>query len=130
MSYGVHLREPNGNVCQIERHSEGGTYVVGGTTDAHMNITWNYVEYFCEHIDKQQGIRWLYNKKAKDCIPRLEEAVKKLGTERNNDYWAPTAGIMQGMLCPSYYCGQKKTLKLFLVVIKKLGGEKTWKKKR
>ena len=92
MSYGVHLREPNSDICQVEKHSEGGTYIAGGTTDAYLYITWNYGEYFYEHVDKQQGIRWLYNKKAKDCIKRLEEAVKKLGTERNNDYWAPTAG--------------------------------------
>lgn len=92
MSYDVYLNELNGDICKVEKHSEGGTFVLGGTTDAHLNITWNYVGYFCEHIDKQQGIRWLYNKKAKDCIQRLEEAVKKLGTERDDDYWAPTAG--------------------------------------
>ena len=92
MSYGVHLREPNGSVCQVERHSECGNYVVGGTTDTYLNITWNYREYFYEHIDKEQGIRWLYNKKAKDCVPKLEEVVKKLGTKTDNSYWAPTAG--------------------------------------
>ena len=85
-SYDIYLIEPNGDIYQVEKHSDDGT------TDAHLNITWNYSEFFYEHIDKQEGIRWLYNKKAKDCIRRLEEAIKNLGTERNSDYWAPTAG--------------------------------------
>lgn len=39
-----------------------------------------------------QGIRWLYNKRAKDVIPKLEVAVNQLGTSTDSDYWKATPG--------------------------------------
>lgn len=86
------LREKNGDICKIERHSEGGTFVAGGTTDADLNITYNYSWFYDKFLDKERGLRWLDGKKAKDCIDKLEKAVCVLGIHKYKDYWAPTHG--------------------------------------
>lgn len=91
MSYDVSL-ERDGRPVEVQQHSEGGTYVIGGTNSAELNITYNYSPYFYEHLDKDKGLRWLYGRKAKDCITRLEQAVKALGTKQSHDYWEKTAG--------------------------------------
>jgi len=38
------------------------------------------------------GIRWIYNKTGKECLPILENAVTQLGTEQSDDYWKATPG--------------------------------------
>lgn len=45
MSYDISLREPTtGDVVQFDapHHMKGGTYAIGGTTEAWLNITFNY----------------------------------------------------------------------------------------
>jgi hypothetical protein len=91
MSYDVYL-EKDGEPCKVETHCEGGTYRVGGSFDAHLNITYNYSFFFYNFFDNEEGIRWLYGKKAKDCIERLSDAVKILGINQNDDYWSDTPG--------------------------------------
>lgn len=63
MSYWVKLLDKKGKVCQVERHSEGGTYVMGGTTDAELNITYNYSEPYSEYLDEKQGLKFLNGKR-------------------------------------------------------------------
>ncbi len=116
MSYDIHLSNPGRERSVIVNHfKEGGTQPLNGTNEADLNITYNYGWFFFHLLDKDKGLRWLYGKKAKDCIKRLENAVKELGTNRyyrhpdgfkfNNDkehdfetesmihdYWAPTPG--------------------------------------
>lgn len=95
MSFDIYLNDPEtGTPIQFDtpREDHGGTYCVGGTTEAWLNITYNYSEFYYEYIDSEKGIRWLYGKKASDCIERLEYAVQKLGTKQYRDYWAPTKG--------------------------------------
>jgi hypothetical protein len=91
MSYDIDLSYPD-DLAQVENHADGGTYVLGGTTDASLNITYNYGRFYREHLDKEQGIRWLYNKKASETIDRLQKAVEDLGTTRDADYWKATPG--------------------------------------
>lgn len=107
MSYDIYL-EKDGKCVEVDNHSEGGTYAMGGTTQAHLNVTYNYGWFYYHFLDKRKGIRWLYGKKAKDCIARLEKAVKILGTNQYEEciegadwqdrknyrvhYWAPTPG--------------------------------------
>jgi hypothetical protein len=91
VSYDIQLTE-NGIPVEITNHSEGGTYPIGGTTDANLNITYNYSWFYYMLLDKDFGIRWIYGKRAQDCIKRLEGAVKKLGVRQYKDYWAPTPG--------------------------------------
>lgn len=93
MSYDIDLIDPKDNsIVRVDRHSEGGTYVLGGTDYAEINITYNYNRYFADTIDPDLGIRWLYGKDAKNTIDRLESSVKELGVERDIDYWKPTPG--------------------------------------
>ena len=101
---------------------EGGTQLVGGTTECDLNITGNYSRLYHLALDKEDGLGWLYGKRAKDTIERLEKAVELLSTDqyvrtvdncvkcgfrtgvgkgladpysdenRRRDYWAPTPG--------------------------------------
>ena len=89
MSWKVYL-EHNNKPVPVEKHSEGGTYAIGGTDEAELNITYNYGNFYYHCLDRKEGLRWLNGKKAKDCTERLENAVRKLGTDRDKDYWAPT----------------------------------------
>lgn len=77
---------------RVREHEEGGTYVLGGSAVAELNITYNYSSLYYETLDKENGLRALHNQSGADWIERLEAAVKTLGTERDNDYWKATAG--------------------------------------
>lgn len=91
MSHWIRIVDVNGEICEVASHQEGGTYVVGGTNEARLNMTYNYFT----HIEKELGeggVKWLYGKQGRECIPHLEKAIKNLGTARNIDYWKPTAG--------------------------------------
>lgn len=84
MSYELYVRDKDG-VCQSKTNrSEGGTFVVGGTKECNLNITWNYSKVFY--------IRILDGKTAGDCIDWLEAIIKILGTEQDLDYWKATNG--------------------------------------
>lgn len=89
---------------EIERHAEGGTYAVGGTTEAEVSITYNYGGFFRDAMEdpdpEESDIlgRMLGGKRAGDVIPMLERAVERLGTERDPDYWKATAGNAGAML--------------------------------
>ncbi len=92
MSYDIELRDEQGNICHVEKHSEGGTYVLDGTTDAYLNITFNYSEYYSQWIDKESGLKWLNGKRAKECIETLKSAIRVLGIYRDDNYWGATPG--------------------------------------
>lgn len=95
MSWDVSL-ERNGVPVEVDRHEEGGTYVMGGTTRADLNVTYNYGQCF-----RLLGTPWtpdgglqenLHGLTAAKTINRLEYAVATLGTKTFKDYWAPTPG--------------------------------------
>ena len=92
MSHWVYLFDKNGGPLKVDNHSEGGTYAIGGSDDAELNVTYNYGRLYHEQLNKDSGLRWLDGKKAKDCIKVLEKAVNALGIERDNDYWKATPG--------------------------------------
>ena len=93
MSWDIELIDENGNTVVIPRHEEGGTYVLGGTDRAELNITYNYSWFYFHFLNKKWGLRWLSGKKGKETISALEKAVKELGTSQyKKDYWAPTNG--------------------------------------
>ena len=91
MSFDVTLQK-DGNPVQIPNHSEGGTHVFGGTTDAELNVTYNYSGHYFRELHDEKGLRWLNGKKAVDCTRKLEKTVEALGVERDSDYWADTPG--------------------------------------
>lgn len=92
MGYSIKLVGEDGEIVGVTRHQEGSSYVMGGTDDANIDITYNYAKYFREEIDSRYGIRWLYGKHAHECIDVLEAAVEKLGKVRDADYWETTPG--------------------------------------
>lgn len=92
MSYDLGLYYPNETPAMVARHKDGGTYRLGGSGDAELNITYNYSPHYYKWLDPEKGLRWLYGQKAQDCIERLEFAVTALGVERDNDYWKATEG--------------------------------------
>lgn len=91
MSYDLGLYR-DGVPVQVDHFDEGGTRILGGTDQAELNITYNYSWFFYKFLSPRKGLRWLYGKTGKQCIGRLEKAVKELGTQQFENYWAPTPG--------------------------------------
>ncbi len=85
MSYWISLHDDQGNIPSVETFTDGGTYAVGGSNEADLNVTYNY----CRHFDFRGE---LHGKKAVDIISIMEQAVATLGTLRDPDYWAATPG--------------------------------------
>lgn len=94
MSYDIRL------ICPVTRqtlHSEtthnmtGGTYVMGGTTELWLNITYNYSSIFHKVLG-ESGIRSLYGKSGAEAIPVLKLAINQLNDDVDPDYWKATEG--------------------------------------
>lgn len=83
---------------EVALHQEGSTYVLGGSSEATIGITYNYGALFRDAFpdpepEKSNVLgRLLDGKRAGDTIAMLETAVKGLGTTRDRDYWAATPG--------------------------------------
>lgn len=102
MSYSIYLKDKKtDNIVTVPEFCEGGTVmaevvdgklVPKGRRDADIDITYNYSKFYCDTIDKKQGIRYLYGKTGSEDIPILEKAIAALGTVRDPDYWKPTPG--------------------------------------
>ena len=97
MSWWVSLEDENGRSLSVPRHTEGGTFVLGGTDEAELNVTYNYSARFREAWPEElRGhgalTQMLNGLTGADTIPLLEQAVAKLGTDRSADYWEPSAG--------------------------------------
>ena len=93
MSYDIRLEDAvTGKVLMLDNahHMKGGTYAVGGTREAWLNITYNYSEHF--HVFGSKGIREIYGKTGAESIPMLKEAISLLGDDVDDDYWKPTEG--------------------------------------
>lgn len=87
MSYDIYLRD---RVTKETVHFDtphqmaGGTYAVGGTTEAWLNITYNYAQWyykdgvFPNNGEDNSGIRSIYGLSGADSIPVLEHAIKTL----------------------------------------------------
>lgn len=114
MSYDIYLRN---RVTKETVHFDtphqmaGGTYAVGGTTEAWLNVTYNYAQWyykdgvFPDNGEDNSGIRSIYGLSGADSIPVLEHAIKALEsmtedlTEKEiqeykdggaGGYWTPT----------------------------------------
>ena len=91
MSYDIELCYEDVQ-AEVKNHQEGGTYQVGGTKKASLNLTYNYSWFYHRFLDDGEGIRWMYGKTGKETISRLADAVEELGVKQYKDYWAPTPG--------------------------------------
>lgn len=94
MSYDIRLKEPVGDKTiefETTHCITGGMYAVGGTTEAWLNITWNYSEHYYR-IFGEKGIRKIYGMTGAESIPVIKEAMAKLGDDISPDYWESTEG--------------------------------------
>lgn len=114
MSYDISLRDP---VTKETVHFDsphqmaGGIYAVGGTTEAWLNITYNYTKWyytdgvFPDKGEEHNGIRSIYGLSGVESIPILEHAIQTLESMDKNiteeeikdfedrgvtGYWVPT----------------------------------------
>lgn len=92
MSFDVDLINEDGDIVQVESHTEGGTYAIGGIPRAELNITYNYASYYYDLLDEDDGLRAIDGDPAHEWIDIFEDAVEELGTERASDYWDDTPG--------------------------------------
>lgn len=95
MSYDITLKDPvtRRTIEFDEPHLlKGGNYAVGGTSEAWLNVTYNYAEHFYRIVDKDKGIRVLYGKTGAESIPILKNAITQLKDNVSDDYWESTEG--------------------------------------
>lgn len=94
MSYDIYLKDPVSNTIiqfDVPHQMKGGTYVVGGTPLAWLNITYNYANHYYK-VFGHKGIRTIYGKTGAESIPILKEAISKLGDDVTDNYWDSTEG--------------------------------------
>lgn len=94
MSYDISLVDPvTRETLEVEspHQMRGGTYVLGGTTEAWLNITYNYGRFYRE-VFGEKGIRTIYGMTGAESIPVIKAAMDKLGDDVDPDYWKPTQG--------------------------------------
>lgn len=95
MSYDIHLlNQKTKEVIQFEEPLDikGGNYQLGGTTEAWLNVTYNYSRYFYRTMGKK-GIRTIYGMTGQESIPILISAIEQLcDNQHDEDYWEPTEG--------------------------------------
>ena len=107
MSYDIFLVDNVGNTLVSKRIiQEGGTQVMGGTSQCQLSITYNYSTLYRLTIDDEKGLKWLNGKTANDTIKRLKDAVITLGTRQyqrpvdNCDKCGFTIGVGEGLSDP------------------------------
>lgn len=93
MSYDISL------ACELTEphHLKGGTYAMGGTTEASLNVTYNYSPHFYR-VMGEKGIRTIYGMSASESLGVLASAVGALGDDRSDDYWTSTEGNAKAAL--------------------------------
>ena len=100
MSWTIWLLNDKGQILHVKFHNFGSTVEVHidkvssyvGTTEAEIDLTYNYSPYYYQYIDKEEGLRWIYGKKAKETISRFESAIRHLGVEQDRNYYKATPG--------------------------------------
>jgi hypothetical protein len=87
MSYDIYLTDPvTHEPLELDEahHMRGGTYAMSGTTEAWLNITYNYADWyyrpgvFSRTKKGSKGIRTIYGMTGAQSIPILQRAIAKL----------------------------------------------------
>lgn len=84
MSYWISLRDKDGKIPEVDSFEEGGVYIVGGSSEADLNVTYNYAKHF--------DFRGLHEKKVSETISTLEKAIETLKDDTTDNYWDSTEG--------------------------------------
>src|ERR1700740_2175674 len=105
MSWNIYLMDKKGEVLQMDgKFQEGGTYILGGTTDCHLNVTWNYGCLFkfkeLNELPAEEGAKLMRAYLEGKPDERFETDVASLRSrypdlasyfeDVTRDYWAPT----------------------------------------
>lgn len=101
MRYDIELCDPvTKKVLAFENGHQirGGTYCIGGTCDAHLNITYNYGNIFRKVLG-DNGMRTIYGLTGAESIPLLKNAINALQDDVSNDYLESTEGNAKRALC-------------------------------
>ena len=94
MSYDIDLKDPiTKETLEFDsaHQIKGGTYAIGGTTEASLNITYNYANQFSKVLG-DKGIRSIYGMTGAESIPVLKKAISRLKDDIDDDYWKSTEG--------------------------------------
>lgn len=94
MSYDISLLDPvTKETIQLGFNHviTGGTYQMGGSQEAWLNVTYNYSPHF-KRVFGENGIRSIYEKSGAESIAMLEAAIEQLGDDVDDNYWAATEG--------------------------------------
>jgi len=100
MSYDLELLDPKTDeLIEFDKphHLTGGTYAVGGTTGAWLNMTYNYSPILYRVFGKH-GIRALDGMTADRSKILLNKVIQGLGTDVSDDYWECTEGNVRKAL--------------------------------
>lgn len=96
MSFDVSLNDDQGNVLKLDgvHNLRGGVYNLNGSNECELNVTYNYSKYYYKCLSKEEGLRWLHGKKAKDTVKTLLHAVVRLNVVnldyKKEGYWDST----------------------------------------
>lgn len=83
--------EPCYHSVVVKRFAEGGKQIINGSTEAELNVTYNYSE-ILERVLGHTFSDALDNKKAGDVVELLGHAMMILDTDVSTDYWQATEG--------------------------------------
>ena len=110
MSYDIYLNDPvTGQTIELDNAHQltGGTYALGGTTEAWLNVTYNYGGHYrrvfpapegISEVEQSKGIRTIYGMTGAESIPILKAAADQLGDDVSDDYWESTEGNAKAAL--------------------------------
>ncbi len=94
MSYDISLIDPVSKetlLLDVPHTMKGGTYAIGGTREASLNVTYNYAPHFYRVVG-EKGIRTLYGMTGAESVPLLERAAEMLADDVDENYWKSTEG--------------------------------------
>ena len=74
-----------------KHHFRGANYVLGGTTECSMNITYNYSPLYRKAFP-DNGINIINGKTGEESVPLIAKMIGSLGDDRDDDYWKATEG--------------------------------------
>lgn len=100
MSYDISLTDrvtKQPIILESKHQINGGTFAIGGTNEATLNVTYNYSTKFVS-IFGSGGIRNIYGKTGAESIPMLKNAILMLSDDTDPDYWKPTDGNVKRSL--------------------------------
>lgn len=127
MSYDIYLKDPvteetaevpghlmTGGTFMADYHPETGTFTPALNTEAHLNITYNYGNYYYE-VYAEKGIRTIYGMSGLDSIPVLEKMISFL----NKKYRKKGEWITSKRKETVYYDKDGKPMDIILSIIHK-----------